>query len=109
MTPVRPTIEALDMWPYVDADSELFSLDYAESVQGQISDDDCTEEYHVLRGWLFDLCEAWYAYAMQSERGNEILAQLDRMQFRMSPLFRDEDDLEDTVREVYDALLERGE
>jgi hypothetical protein len=88
-TRTAPTVKDLEMWPMIDDSSELFSLDYAESVQDLTSDDDCTEEYHAQNGWLFDLCEAYYALAIESERGSEILAQLKRMQFRMSPLFRD--------------------
>lgn len=108
-TVALPTTQDLEMWPYVDDDSPLWSLDYAEQIQDAMTESD-REERHDILGWLFDLCIASYAYAVCSDEcpnGSEILAQLDRMQFRMSPLFRDIDDLDEDVYTVFECLLAR--
>lgn len=109
-TMTLPTECDLEMWPHVSDNSPLLSLDYAESVQDAMTEDD-KESRHDILIWLFDLCEAAYALAVCSDEidnGHEILAQLDRMQFRMSPLFRDVDDLEEDVYNVFERLLARG-
>jgi hypothetical protein len=106
-----PTANQIAMWPFVDADSPLWSLDYAEQVSADMPDEDTAYRqsfpWHETMGWLFDICTAYYALAMQHESGHEILTHLDRMQFRMSPLFRDADDLEDNAREAFDFLVQK--
>ena len=112
-TVTLPTRDDLEMWPYVADNSPLWSLDYAEDVSTAISGKEEYEvnSWHEIMGWLFDLCTASYALAVCSgeiDNGAEILAQLDRMQFRMSPLFRDVDDLDEDVYAVFEILSTRN-
>lgn len=111
-TATLPTVQDLEMWPYVTDDSPLWDLEYAASVQDAIlgKEDFEVEGWHEIMGWLFDLATASYAYAVCSEdcpNGSEILAKLDRMQFRMSPLFRGIDDLDEDVYSVFECLVAR--
>lgn len=113
-TVALPTASDLEMWPYVADDSPLWSLAYAEQVSRDLPEETVCYEQHIpwheIQGWLFDLCIASYAYAVCSEdceNGSEILAKLDRMQFRMSPLFRDIEDLDEDVYAVFECLLAR--
>jgi hypothetical protein len=58
----------------------------------------------------FDVCEAYYVYAMLHHNGqwtNEyaIFGRLHRLGFKPSPLLRDENDLSENGREIYDRLV----
>ena len=58
----------------------------------------------------FDICEAWYVFAMLHHRGQwsqeyEIFGRLNRMEFRPAPTLSGPRDLEDNGREIYEALV----
>lgn len=59
----------------------------------------------------FDICEAYYVWA--ADWGEyEVIARLDRMQFRARPRLNDGDaylGLEDNARDLYDQLTARSE
>lgn len=60
----------------------------------------------------FDICEAYYVYAMlnhqgQNSRAYKIFGRLARIGFNPSPLLNDEHDLEEPAREIYDRLVSR--
>ena len=69
----------------------------------------------------FDICEAYFVYMMlwhsgglterdrQLNRNDSISCQLHRIKFTPSPLIRDENDLTENGREIYDALVEKWE
>jgi hypothetical protein len=60
----------------------------------------------------FDICEAWYIYAMEYHGGQDsrlykVFGQLSHIGFRLSPMINDEDDLEENAREIYEDLVAR--
>jgi len=58
----------------------------------------------------FDICEAYFVYAMLYHSGQwskeyAIFGRLNRMGFKASPLLRDENDLSENGREIFNALV----
>lgn len=110
-----PDVAQLEMFPY-QSNPALFDLEYAALVSAQLPPEDvCYEQgipYHEIMGWLFDISTAWYALASCTNvlgliGSLDVLDQLERMRFKISSLFRDADDLEDTALDAFDVLRER--
>ena len=60
----------------------------------------------------FDICSAWFVYAMLWHRGQwspeyEIFGRLNRMKYKSSPLYRNEHDLTDNAKLIYEQLVLR--
>jgi hypothetical protein len=60
----------------------------------------------------FDICEAWFVYAMEYHEGKHsaiyaVFAQLSRIGFQPSPLLGSYDDLEENGQDIYDDLVAR--
>ena len=58
----------------------------------------------------FDICEAYYCYAMQWHKGQwskeyALHSVFDRIQFKISPAFRNETSLTENGRAIYDSLV----
>ena len=57
----------------------------------------------------FDICEAWYIFAMQYHSGGDtsdkIFHRLHRMQFKISCGIKDENDLNENAKAIYDNLV----
>jgi hypothetical protein len=66
---------------------------------------------HTQAQWdRFDICEAWYCYAMEWHGGQwskeyEIFAHLNRMRFNPRPSLNNSDCLDTNAREIYDDLV----
>ena len=62
----------------------------------------------------FDICEAWYVYAMLHHGGQwspeyRIFGRLDAMRFRPRPSLNDETSLSENGREIYAQLVAKEE
>lgn len=62
----------------------------------------------------FDICEAYYVYAMlwhsgQASKEYAIFGRLHRMEFSPRPSLSSETDLEDNARAIYDNLVTKGQ
>ena len=61
----------------------------------------------------FDICEAYYVFAMlwhggQFSKEYEIFGRLERMKFRPPPMLSGPEDLGENAREIYDRLVQRN-
>lgn len=105
-----PTARELEMWPYVNDDSPLWSLEHAADISDALSDEsDCYDQgiaWHEIMAWLFDIAEASYLIDM-AYNDNDITMLLHRMQFRPSPMLGLESlhhDDHENVRVAYETL-----
>lgn len=58
----------------------------------------------------YDICEAFYVYAMLNHNGQwskeyAIFGRLENLGFKPSILLRDENDLDENAREIYENLV----
>lgn len=58
----------------------------------------------------FDICEAWYVFAMEWHSGQwsdeyAIFGRLEALRFKPSPLLNNADDLDENARTIYDELV----